>query len=372
MRRFFSNIGAALLVLCGFTLCHEERPIAGFVANLGTAISDAGKLSEHSHFTNPAGQEAENTLRQLEQLAAEEDKEEANMAAKIQADPSSRESLFLLTNAWNQAHKAPGDSQYLIHVKDRPTLLEISALLVEQHDAPTRENLEKAFWDIAAEKDPSSCVNAIVPFLIRPTDPLSYDHVFGHPPSASQMSLVNAITTNSTEQIVGTINDNVDTLKLKINNNTSEGDLVVIVGHNIATQGEPPILKLASGPTDSISADEIYRIGEETNRKIVILCCWASESGITDEITYNQAISMISGIKQKVSASATAAGVHVGLVSYNLPNIFDAVADRSRTQRWLVITMVSGVTGSAIGWEGYECSTKDQSHRSATFPPPAT
>jgi hypothetical protein len=61
------------------------------------------------------------------------------------------------------------------------------------------------------------------------------------------LSARSATTRLGNEQILGKISDNLLVLETTIENQTKEGDLVVVVGHNVGGSGESPVLMLASG-----------------------------------------------------------------------------------------------------------------------------
>jgi len=241
-------------------------------------------------------------------------------------------------------------------VQNPPTKAEFegalgSNLAADSQSTVGKAQAERIWWDIAAEKDPSRCVTRVVPLMIKPMDPAGYQNIFGHPPTAAQMGWTKAITTGlGQERTLGTSADNLLALEAAIDVQTQENDLVVIVGHNVAGQGNLPVLKLASGQT--VTSDQLREIGDKKKRQIVIVCCWAQESGITGKITYGDGVQMVAKINELVKDSDPDIGIHVGLVCHTLPAIYSSIVTERNVKQGLIVVAVTGGTG----WTVYEFS----------------
>ncbi len=143
---------------------------------------------------------------------------------------------------WQQAYQGATDSGASELVRDSPSLTDVLAHAKASYRSPSNDQIIAAYWDLAREKDPSRCVKRVVPMLIKPANNDSYEKIFGRAPTTTQMySALSATTGLSTERILGEITDDLSALESAIDR-TEVGDLVVVVGHNVAREGYLPAL----------------------------------------------------------------------------------------------------------------------------------
>lgn len=183
--------------------------------------------------------------------------------------------------------------------------------------------------------------------LIKPINNDSYEKIFRRAPTTTQMySALSATTGLSTERILGEVTDGLSALESAIDK-TEVGDLVVVVGHNVAREGYVPAIRLASG--DVVTASQLRQIGDDKKRQIVIVCCWSEESGITGQISYAEGAGIAVKLDQVMKLNSDL-GMHVAQVYSLLPGIYSSVVTGRNVKNGMIIVAVSGGTG----WVGYE------------------
>jgi hypothetical protein len=171
----------------------------------------------------------------------------------------------------------------------------------------------------------------------------------------------NASTGLNTERILGEVTDGLLALEAAVSQ-TREGDLVVVVGHNVAAKGNLPVLKLASGGL--VTSDQLHQIAGRKNRKIVIVCCWAQESGISGKITYSEAADITTSLDKIVAKAPSNVGVHLAFVCDQLPRVYGSVVSRRNAKTGVILVAVVGG-----GWAGYEFLVTPSGQRYVSFNP---